>query len=584
MALLFSRYPIEKTRILFAMVICLTIPDALCVRQSKWKTVLIHTVFCMIMAAVFFLCADHTEAWKLLAGFVLCGAISAWVQINCDSHEKSNPDVDAETIREVYQKLRSANVYRVFEKLSAIGIVAVYLSLVMLFVMLARSADQCLPALAFLVCGAGAYAFLQWKNKRSKRTADATLLLLSGIFFWVLGLFLCCQRPQVIYVVGCGICAMSVTVSLTALNSMENSVAKAVRFVAGPADDACRQIREASRKVSILIGQTCSLLTLLILVLTEGLEQNATVLLTLPILAVLAALFFALRYPISSRYDKKMDRFLYLEESGEKNSALNRRLESVLIQKFRQPFAIRTLKGIIHRCYPHRLLGTENLREDDTNPMVFLCNHAELYGPVVSYCDIPVPVRPWVISMISVDLDETTEYLHRYDTSRIRWLPEKAQRWLARQLGRISIWGMRQLESVPVYRDKPGQLMKTFRASVEAMECGDNLLIFPENPNAAYQDHGYEHGTIGELFSGFAMLGQIYHSRTGKDCRFIPMVCHKDTRTITFGPEIVYNADADPAEERQRVSDECARTMRQIWNEMNERSRKAKKGVSGRGT
>ena len=58
--------------------------------------------------------------------------------------------------------------------------------------------------------------------------------------------------------------------------------------------------------------------------------------------------------------------------------------------------------------------------------MVFLCNHAELYGPVVSYCDIPVPVRPWVISMISVDLDETTEYLHRYDTSRIRWLPEKA--------------------------------------------------------------------------------------------------------------------------------------------------------------
>ena len=133
---------------------------------------------------------------------------------------------------------------------------------------------------------------------------------------------------------------------------------------------------------------------------------------------------------------------------------------------------------------------------------------------------------------------------------------------------------MNQLECVPVYRDKPGQLMKTFRASVEAMQAGDNLLIFPENPNAVEQDHGYEREGVGVLFSGFAMLGQIYHSRTGKQCRFVPMYCDKHTRTITFAPEIVYNDEADPEEERRRVASACEAEMNRIWREQRNRAGK----------
>ena len=47
-----------------------------------------------------------------------------------------------------------------------------------------------------------------------------------------------------------------------------------------------------------------------------------------------------------------------------------------------------------------------------------------------------------------------------------------------KMLGPISVWAMGCLESIPVFRNKPRNLINTFRMSVEAMQAGDNLLIF----------------------------------------------------------------------------------------------------------
>ena len=137
------------------------------------------------------------------------------------------------------------------------------------------------------------------------------------------------------------------------------------------------------------------------------------------------------------------------------------------------------------------------------------------------------------------------------------------------------MWCMKQLEVIPVYRDHPMELIKTFRATVEAMQAGDNILIFPENPNAEGQDHGYEHEGLGKLFDGFMMLATIYYKRTHKACRFLPMYAHKGTRTLNFGHEVVYNPKAEDEEtERLRVVRECEKEMRRL---MEEQDRKMKK-------
>ena len=190
------------------------------------------------------------------------------------------------------------------------------------------------------------------------------------------------------------------------------------------------------------------------------------------------------------------------------------------------------------------------------------------YGPIVGMLYIPVDVRPWVISEIMIDKDEMAQYVFQYTVSNMNWIPNAWKMPICRKiLAPLSIWAMDRLEAIPVYRNKPAQLTKTFRQSVDALQSGDNLLIFPENPNAKGKNSGYIQGGLGELYSGFTLLAQLYRKKAGKQCRFIPMYCHRRMRTMTFGKPIIYDPSNDPDLERERISQEAWNTMSEIYQE-----------------
>ena len=105
-----------------------------------------------------------------------------------------------------------------------------------------------------------------------------------------------------------------------------------------------------------------------------------------------------------------------------------------------------------------------------------------------------------------------------------------------------------QLECIPVYRDSPQKLRETFRLTIESMEAGDNLLVFPENPENKYPSEG-----IGELSPGFVMLADIYWKRKKKRLRMLPMYADKKRRTITFGNIIEFNPDNNLKDEQDRI-------------------------------
>lgn len=163
-----------------------------------------------------------------------------------------------------------------------------------------------------------------------------------------------------------------------------------------------------------------------------------------------------------------------------------------------------------------------------------------------------------------MDKHEVAEYVYKYTISRQKWLPEGLKWPIANLIGPLSVWAMGQLESIPVFRNKLRELMKTFNLSVEAMEAGDNLLIFPENPDGVEQGKGYERAGIGEMFRGFAMLAPIYYNKTGKRCRFLPMFAHKGMRTLSFGTPVEYDPDTPPNEERDRIVDAVIEQMQAL--------------------
>ena len=232
-------------------------------------------------------------------------------------------------------------------------------------------------------------------------------------------------------------------------------------------------------------------------------------------------------------------------------------------QKHTRP--IRLLMFVLRRVMPHRLKDTENVHLREDEPVVYLCNHGEIYGPVAGMLYCPGFVRPWTISELCCDLEEATAYTKRYTLKKVGWADQTKQR-VARFLAGKMLWLMREAQSIPVFRHKPRELMTTFRKSVEALQQGANLLIFPEDPDTDPNSPGYKSGRPPKLFRGFPMLAQVYYNRTGKRCRFIPVLCYKEGRTVSFGTEILYDPDNDPIAERDRIVDETYNQMQALYD------------------
>lgn len=600
--LLLVFYPIslEDTRvwILFGMILLLllrTILGRRVIRQCtargtpEGRFVRQYALPCAVCvlggAAVLFPFLPPVLAGQMMGGFMLACAADVYSQLKDRAEQRALLEpVSEKEYASLRDKIGKANAYTSYQSLSACILVALEITMVLMYTFLAVTGEQLLVCMLVCVgCTLAAREAAEWflRRRERKHSADPTLLLLVGLFLWIYSLTLfgsamerrAPQSPGAYF--SLILCSMGVTLCLTVLMRMERIMVQVAQFSAGNDLSGYWQMRRAGGELAALVGGMIALCALTAMCFAAGkdLPRNAgefaarfQPLLMIPaMLTVVGALLGALRFPLSQRYMEKLSRFLRLRQEGGENPALERQLETVVIKPHRQPFFINAVKAFLRPFFRHTLQGTENIVEDVDNPLVFLCNHGELYGPLVAVLNIPVPVRPWTISEITVDKDEMAAYVYKYTIKRQRWLPERLKMPLAKMLGPISVWAMRCLESIPVFRNKPRDLINTFRMSVEAMQAGDNLLIFPENPNAAGEGHGYERQGLGELFSGFAMLAPIYYNKTGKCCRFVPVFAHQKMRTLSFAPIITYNPENEPNAERDRIVGELRAAMRDMY-------------------
>lgn len=519
----------------------------------------------------------------IILGYVLC-AMSTFYSTYVAYEERSNlPRPDQTEAQDTLATIHRAHALTAYERLSTFLLTAMEMTLIVMYTFLATTAEQmlirmALAVLTMLLCQEVASIFLGRKKKKGKD--EPTTLLLIGLSFWLYGLWIFSsmlkrQMVDISVTYFClALCSVGCSVCSACLTALEGSMDAVARFTSGQELPGYRMMRHVMREMASLLGQMLALVALTLLCFRAGEALPRTpeeivssfqpIMVVPALLTALMALLSVLRFPLSNRYMQKVLRFLHIRESGEENKALEKQLEEVVIKRHVQPLGIRFLMAVARPFFRHTVKGAENIHPDETNPLVFLCNHGEIYGPVAGMLYCPVPVRPWTISDISIDPREVAEYVYKYTFSQIKWLGPL--RWpISKLCGPVSVWAMKSLESVPVYRHKPRELTTTFRKSVEAMQAGDNLLIFPENPDADPNRPGYEHGRPGELFRGFPMLAQIYYSRTGKACRFVPVLAHKGMRTLSFGTEIDYNPDAHPIEERDRVVEEASRQMQEMF-------------------
>ena len=235
------------------------------------------------------------------------------------------------------------------------------------------------------------------------------------------------------------------------------------------------------------------------------------------------------------------------EEKGLKAGSLKTRL----IRK-KENIVTAIVIGILRPFNRHKMVNLEHVKTDPDNPLVFLGNHAEIYGPIASALCFPVPVRFWVISKMMFRKQDVRAYLYENTFSKKTFLPVFVRKLLAWILGWLSVNVMSSLRAIAVFRDSPMKLRQTIRESVSALENGENLMIFPEHPEGKYVKGG-----ISELSPGFLMLAEAWWKKTGKKLRMMPVYANRDQRTFTFGDEIVYEPENGYAAEQERILGEA---------------------------
>ncbi|MCI5957679.1 MAG: hypothetical protein MRZ54_11925, partial [Clostridiales bacterium] len=537
------------------------------------------------MALLLSLNIPAPASWQLWGGFAAGGLLemySQWRERDLLAREDLPDDIDPDTVARMGRELRDVNAYSAFQRMYTLVLMALQLTLVMVYTFIGLTERELLTCMLLTVALTVIMREISVFCLRRVRRPFATQLLLVGLFLWLYGLFLLYRQLELAEgllwsYLALGLTVSGLTVSVTSLAELERRMTDVAEFKLADRMQGYSQMRAASTEIAILLGQMAALILLTLLCMPAG----AASALDLPTLAgafrplmiapvlllVLAAIIATLRFPLNNRHFQKLAHWLTLDGEGVDNPALKKQLDSVVVRRHKNRFGVRIIITLLRPLYYHKVYGRENLSGYEDGTMILICNHGEIYGPVVANLYVPISFRPWVISNM-MEREAIVEHMYQGTMVRQRWLPESWKRPLIRLITPIMVWVFDSLEAIPVYRGQPRELMKTFRETVNAMQAGDNILVFPENGEEhAPGQTGYVREGVGQLYTGFAMIAPMYYAKTHKRAVFVPIYASRKRRTLTIGHGVVYNPEANANEEKLRIVDELLSSM-QAMGEM----------------
>lgn len=261
------------------------------------------------------------------------------------------------------------------------------------------------------------------------------------------------------------------------------------------------------------------------------------------------------------------------ENKAEREAAVNRAPMRELRYRERPGFDTRTMRWVYRILYPYfhcRVKLPEELKESG-EPVVFIANHYNVFGPVSFILSMPVVAHAW----INTELVQKDKAAEAFRPGLVRMLPfvrGKAMDGLCRKVADLASRVLHRFGVIPVDRNHPATMISTMRESLRSLEAGNNLVIFPETGLPEYSLT-----SVTPFFSGFATLGRLYARKTGKALRFCPCYIDEQHHLIRLGECVSWNPEAeDPREETERISD----TLNGIIREMAAESRGVEKEKS----
>jgi hypothetical protein len=598
----FTVYPIFSATpavwALFAVVLALTMRAIFARRLvthrmqrhiGRTAFILLYTALQIIPAGVvallLFTSLPATIAWQTLGGYglsVLLETYNLWRERRTLAQEHSEDITDPQAVEQTAVELRSLHAYGAYQRMHLLILIALQVTLVMVYTFIGITSEAIIICLALTVgCTITLREVTDWILTHLKRRRPAILqLLLIGLFLWVYSLVLFYRQlanmPNLLLsYLTLGLCSSGLSVTVTCLAQMELEMTDVAEYGLQNHMAGYDQIRAVYTEVAILLGQMVALLLLAILCLpavglnwktldfTVLFKSFRPLMVVPPLLLLASAIISVLHFPMNNRHFEKLRRFLTLRDGD--NPALKRQLDEVVVKKHKNRFGVKLILLLLRPLYYHKVRGLENAAGHEDGTMVLVCNHGELYGPVVTNLYMPISFRPWCISSM-MEKDVIVRYIYENTLVRQKWLPKCLKMPLTQLLCPLCLWVLNSLEAIPVYRSNPRELIKTFRLTIEAMQAGDNILVFPERGEAeAPGQKGYVTEGVGDLYTGFAMIAPAFYQRTHKRAVFVPIYASKHLRTLTFGQCVEYNPNAPATQEKLRIVNELTSRMAALY-------------------
>lgn len=255
--------------------------------------------------------------------------------------------------------------------------------------------------------------------------------------------------------------------------------------------------------------------------------------------------WYAVCQPLDCRRFGKLCKFLQTP-----NDPLKKRLDQELVFPYRRPALFLILRGIVSLFFPVKQKGAENIPSGV--PVIFVCNHLEIYGPLITCFHFPVPFRSWILINM-LDRDLVVENLWGGVDKVLHWLPMPARRKVPHLIAPVILWVMHAVEHIPVYRGARRDALQTIRLSSEALSCGDSLMLFPENTGAKGESGAYKEEGVSALYTGFANVASYHYNKTGECVTFLPVYVNKKEKTITIGKGFAYDPREKASVEKKRI-------------------------------
>jgi len=199
------------------------------------------------------------------------------------------------------------------------------------------------------------------------------------------------------------------------------------------------------------------------------------------------------------------------------------------------------IRGAVDFFYPQmELEGSGNIPE---GPALIVGNHAQMHGPIALELSYPKAHAIWCAGEM-MDRSEVADYAYRDFWSQkpqnLRWF----YRLLSHLIVPLSVCIFNNADTIGVYHDT--RLLSTYRKSVEKLESGCHLIIFPEH------DRAYN-SVLCDFQDRFVDTAKLFYGKTKISLPFVPMYVAPALKKICFGEAVYYQPDTPIREERERI-------------------------------